>query len=126
MINRVVTVAADAKDLLGMSPATADAILSNCRVKVELAQPREHGDVKTVLPLKAFTVGPEDIFAATDKAHALALANAITKPVPAYCIEEVEPVEAKYLAQPWGESKETLQQRLEARTEPGYFAGWQE
>ncbi|NMX92459.1 MULTISPECIES: hypothetical protein [unclassified Pseudomonas] len=84
------------------------------------------GNVRTVLPLKAFTVGPEDIFAAPDKAHALALANAITKPVPAYCIQEVEPVEAKYLALPWGESKETLQQRLEARTEPGYFAGWQD
>lgn len=78
------------------------------------------------MPLKAFTVGPEDIFAATDKAHALRLANAVTGPFPAYCIEEVEPIQAKYLNQPWGESKETLQQRLDARSEPGYFAGWQD
>lgn len=84
------------------------------------------GNVKYVLPLKAFTVGPEDIFAATDKAHALALANAITKPVPAHGIDDVERVQAKFMNLPWGESKETLQQRLDARTEPGYFAGWQD
>lgn len=36
-LNSTVAVAADPKDLLGMPPATAEAILSNCRVQIELA-----------------------------------------------------------------------------------------
>ncbi|NWC89987.1 hypothetical protein [Pseudomonas reactans] len=41
----VVMVTADTKDLLGMSPAAAEAILSNCQVQIELAP---KGDVATL------------------------------------------------------------------------------
>jgi hypothetical protein len=77
-------------------------------------------------PLLAFTVGNEDIFAAADKAQALALANTLTKPVPAYLLSDVEQVKDTFLNRPWGKSKDTLQQRLYARSEPGYLAGWQD
>lgn len=77
-------------------------------------------------PLLAFTVGNEDIFAAVDKAQALALANRLTKPVPAYVLGDVEQVKDQYLNRPWGKSKETLQQRLNAVSDPGYLAGWQD
>ena len=40
----VVMVTADTKDQLGMSPAAAEAILSNCQVQIELAP---KGDVAT-------------------------------------------------------------------------------
>lgn len=38
----IVAVAADSKDLLGMSPAAAQAILSNCSVQIELAPKTDH------------------------------------------------------------------------------------
>lgn len=78
-------------------------------------------------PLMAFTVGNEDIFAALDKAHAVTLANAITKPGPTpYVLADAEQVEERFLSRPWGKSKQTLQQRLDACCEPGYLAGWQD
>ncbi|WP_137162144.1 hypothetical protein [Pseudomonas asiatica] len=41
MKNRVMAVAADTKDLLGVSPATAEEILSNCRAQIELASEQQ-------------------------------------------------------------------------------------
>lgn len=77
-------------------------------------------------PLMAFTVGPEDIFAATDQTQAMHLANEITKPVPVYGLHDVEPIESNLLNVPWGDSAESLQQRLDALNGPGYLAGWQD
>ena len=94
----------------------------------ETAQPVPQAIMDAILakPLLAFTVGNEDIFAAADKAQALALANTLTKPVPAYVLGDVVQVKDQFLNRPWGKSKDTLQQRLDARSEPGYLAGWQD
>ena len=76
--------------------------------------------------LKPFTVGNEDIFAATDEAQVLELANVLFKTTPPYGLDDVEQVADRFLNRPWGSTGKTLQEQLAARTESGYLAGWQD
>jgi hypothetical protein len=84
------------------------------------------GDVPAAVPLGAYWVGDDDIYAAKDETQAVTLANAVAGPG-TYTLVDVAAVSVETLDDPLSsDDGPTTLRLLLASAEPGYLAGYEQ